>query len=945
RVNNISVFQFSGSLAGSTISAWTGSLGPTDSLDVYHYNSAGSGYARLNFLPSAPIRGFVSGLNIPVCAGANVGTLTLTGFLGFIQYWESSTNNFLTTTTITNTSFLLPFANLTTTTGFRAVISNGLGTQTTSSIFTVTVAGIPSGGSVSGINSSLCSGANSSTLTLSGFVGNINHWEASRDNFITSSFITNTTPSFTFNNLTTTTSFRAIVQRGSCGTVTSSAFTVTVNGISVGGTISGANTPVCSGINSGTLTLAGFVGSIQRWESSTDLFVTSTTISNSNNFLTYANLSLPTSYRAIVQNGSCSPVASTAFTIPVQGISIGGSLVGPSNPFCPSINGGILSVSGFSGSVQNWESSSDNFTTSVSINNPFDFYQFSNIASTTSFRAKIQNGVCPSVYSLPYTLTILGISTGGAVLGPLNPVCSSSNSGTLTLSGYSGFIDHWESSNDNFQNFSIIAISGDNFTFSNLSSTTSFRAIVQNGPCIPLTSSSYTVTVNGISLGGVINGSNSPVCSGSSAGTLTLSGYTGTIQQWESSTDNFTTTTTLPISSSYFPVPNLSTATGFRALVQSGTCPPAYSTIAIIPILPSAVGGTITGVSGPFCPGSNSGTLVLNGAVGSITGWESSLDNFTSNSTALPQNAPTLDFNNLTQSTSYRAKVQIGNCPSATSNIFVVNITPSNGGILTGPTTAFCATSNSGTLSVTGNQSPVKRWEFSSDTQNYSPIQNTSDVYSFSQLSTTTSFRVISQSSGCYESVSNIFTITVSSPPVPGYITGESPIGDGHNSGNLILNEYVGNIVQWEKSTDSLMSTKTILQNSSSSLPYSNIAEPTYFRALVSSPGCPSVYSKVVGFQLVELKVFTGFSPNSDGKNDVWKIQNIQYYPDNKVKIFNRWGNLVYQESGYDNVNKVWTGNSNTGFSVGGNELPKGTYYYTISIAGKPDLVGYILLK
>ncbi|MBY0425253.1 MAG: gliding motility-associated C-terminal domain-containing protein, partial [Cytophagales bacterium] len=45
------------------------------------------------------------------------------------------------------------------------------------------------------------------------------------------------------------------------------------------------------------------------------------------------------------------------------------------------------------------------------------------------------------------------------------------------------------------------------------------------------------------------------------------------------------------------------------------------------------------------------------------------------------------------------------------------------------------------------------------------------------------------------------------------------------------------------------------------------------------------------------------------------------------------------------NVNKVWKGNSNTGFVIGGDALPEGTYYYVITINGSSEQSGYLLLN
>jgi len=63
------------------------------------------------------------------------------------------------------------------------------------------------------------------------------------------------------------------------------------------------------------------------------------------------------------------------------------------------------------------------------------------------------------------------------------------------------------------------------------------------------------------------------------------------------------------------------------------------------------------------------------------------------------------------------------------------------------------------------------------------------------------------------------------------------------------------------------------------------------------------------------------FSLNSDGKNDVWHIGHIGFYPNCSVKIFNTWGVAVFSSKGYG---IPWDGKHN------GNDLPSGTYYYVI---------------
>lgn len=68
----------------------------------------------------------------------------------------------------------------------------------------------------------------------------------------------------------------------------------------------------------------------------------------------------------------------------------------------------------------------------------------------------------------------------------------------------------------------------------------------------------------------------------------------------------------------------------------------------------------------------------------------------------------------------------------------------------------------------------------------------------------------------------------------------------------------------------------------------------------------------------------TVITPNYDGKNDVFFINDLQeIYPDIHVTIFNRWGSLIYESFGYD---KPWDGTTK------GEDLPMGTYFYKIEL-------------
>ena len=88
----------------------------------------------------------------------------------------------------------------------------------------------------------------------------------------------------------------------------------------------------------------------------------------------------------------------------------------------------------------------------------------------------------------------------------------------------------------------------------------------------------------------------------------------------------------------------------------------------------------------------------------------------------------------------------------------------------------------------------------------------------------------------------------------------------------------------------------------------------------------------------------TGFSPNEDQINDTWNIRNLQYAPNNEVVVVNRWGEVVYQKSQYDNT---FDGTPNVRVSqvTGDGKLPDGTYYFVFKdLTNKRQYSGYVFI-
>lgn len=117
----------------------------------------------------------------------------------------------------------------------------------------------------------------------------------------------------------------------------------------------------------------------------------------------------------------------------------------------------------------------------------------------------------------------------------------------------------------------------------------------------------------------------------------------------------------------------------------------------------------------------------------------------------------------------------------------------------------------------------------------------------------------------------------------------------------------------------------TYLDNPNTDMPLAvDMRETTrYILTVTDDNGCTDsdtvLITVIDDFNLIPYNVIT---PNGDGDNDTWIVDNIQAYPDAKVSIFNRYGMTVFEGTNYQND---WDGTYND------NELPDGAYYYIIT--------------
>lgn len=93
-----------------------------------------------------------------------------------------------------------------------------------------------------------------------------------------------------------------------------------------------------------------------------------------------------------------------------------------------------------------------------------------------------------------------------------------------------------------------------------------------------------------------------------------------------------------------------------------------------------------------------------------------------------------------------------------------------------------------------------------------------------------------------------------------------------------------------------------------------------------------------ISAQELPISIYSAFSPNNDGINDYWVIPDIDKYPENIVRIYDRYGKLVYEKYSYNND---WDGRNR----LTSKKLSPGTYFYRVYLAkGLTELKGSLTI-
>jgi gliding motility-associated-like protein len=171
---------------------------------------------------------------------------------------------------------------------------------------------------------------------------------------------------------------------------------------------------------------------------------------------------------------------------------------------------------------------------------------------------------------------------------------------------------------------------------------------------------------------------------------------------------------------------------------------------------------------------------------------------------------------------------------------------------------------------------------------------------------------------GC-ESGATLVTVQINPTPEDPTVSGQ---GEFCNDAEVTLTEQSGSgTISWY--TDAELT--NLIQTGSSLSVSQNPGSYTYY-VVASIGNCISnsvqATALIIDCDTLQLEIPTAFTPNFDGVNDTWEIPGLkEKYPNNRVLIYNRWGNLIFESEGYDTP---WDGTFN------GEALPVGSYFFII---------------
>lgn len=199
----------------------------------------------------------------------------------------------------------------------------------------------------------------------------------------------------------------------------------------------------------------------------------------------------------------------------------------------------------------------------------------------------------------------------------------------------------------------------------------------------------------------------------------------------------------------------------------------------------------------------------------------------------------------------------VGGCSPVTDSLQVIVYPFTNKGVVSN-SLDVCTVSNGGTLFSTNKVGDVLRWEYSNTGETpWTSITNDTDSLVFSNLSQTSYFRAKLKSGTCPELATDSIRVNVFSASIGGDLLGAAIKCESHEIDSLRLVNNIGEIINWESSSDNGGTWNSITNNSDYNT-YSNLSLTTNFRVKVQNGVCPETYSDIATIK-VNNKPTVGF--------------------------------------------------------------------------------------
>jgi hypothetical protein len=617
--------------------------------------------------------------------------------------------NIATSTSTTGTTFNLTAAslqNITSNITFRLYVWGASAGSTTFSINSFTFNGAVNtvGGTLAG-SATVCSGTNSTTLTLSNSTGAITKWQSSTSSTFSSAVtdITNTSTTFTATNLTTTTYYRAVVSAVPCY---SSTATITVTPTVTINAFSPATSTRCQGAGTvtTTTTATNSTGITYSLDATTAAFA-GNSINSSTGAVTYAAGWSGTTTITASAAGCNGPVTRTHVVTVTPTVTI--------NAFSPATSTRCQGA----GTVTTTTTATNSTGITYSLDATTAAFAGNSINSSTGAvtYAAGWSGTTTITASAagcngPVTRTHVVTVTPTVTINAFSPATSTRCQGagtvttTTTATNSTGITYSLDATTAAFAGNSINSSTGAVTYAAGWSGTTTITASAAgcNGPV----TRTHVVTVtpsNTINLTSAAGTNAQTVCLNTAITNITYNttGATGISNNGVAGANGLPAGVSATWTANVVTISGTPTASGtFNYTVTlTGGCGTVTATGSVI-VNPLSVGGTITGAAAR-CANNSATLLTLTGNTGSIVKWQSSSNSaFTVGVTDIANTTNTYTTPaNLTATTYYRAVVQSGVCSSANSATAAITITQAGSGTFAYSNYGFC-TSTTGAQAV-----------------------------------------------------------------------------------------------------------------------------------------------------------------------------------------------------------------------------------------------------